>query len=227
MVNRVQERPREREAVTEEEELRLEPMLHDRDYEKLYGTRAWLRDRVRLAAVIAGLFVAFAANIFLTTLGVWLGIITAPVTPTGGIPAEVGTGLAVWVGVSSLLSLFLGGWYAARMAGVAGRIDGVLNGVAVWGLFITVGVLLGSITTLFGIGSLATVAIGTAGFDLLRALNVSALGTVTPEQAANIRSAVSGAALAVWVGTLVAAAAAIAGGWVGARSRQVTVARRP
>ncbi len=224
MATRFEERPRERERerVTEEE-IRLEPMLADRDYEKLYGMRAWLRDRVRLAPVFAGLFVALATNIFLTAIGIWLGFITAPATATGGLPAELGTGLAVWVGVSSVLSLFLGGWYAARMAGVAGRMDGILNGVAVWGLFITIGVVLGGLTTLFGVGSLATIAIGTTGFDLLRALNLSALGTVTPEQAASIRSAVTNASLVLWLGTLIAAGAAVAGGYVGARSRRVSV----
>lgn len=222
MAGRIEERPRERERI--EEELRLEPMLEDRDYEKLYGMRAWLRDRVRLAPVFAGLFVAFAANVFLLTLGIWVGIISAPATAAGGIPAEVGTGLAVWTGVASVLSLFLGGWYAARMAGVAGRLDGILNGVAVWATFIFFGVLLGGFTSLLGVGSLATVAFGGGNaLDLLRALNLAGLATVTPEQAAAIRGFVSNAALVVWLGTLIAAAAAIAGGYVGARSRRVSV----
>jgi len=230
MASRIQERPRERERVPErerlpEEELRLEPMLDDRDYEKLYGMRAWLRDRVRLAPVFAGLFVAFATNVLLTALGVWVGFITAPATATGGIPIGLATGLAVWVGISSVLSLFLGGWYAARTAGVAGRFDGIMNGLAVWATFIVFGVLLSSITGLLGVGSLATFGIGAAGgtVDLLRALNLTGLGTVTPEQAIAIRSAISSAALALWLGTLIAAGAAIAGGWVGARSRKVHV----
>jgi hypothetical protein len=223
MATRYEERPRERERVPEEE-LRLEPMLADRDYEKLYGMRAWLRDRVRLAPVFAGVFIAFATTIFLTAFGIWVGIITAPVTPTGGLPIGLASGLGVWAGVSTWLALLLGGWYAAHMAGVAGRIDGILNGVAVWGLFITGGVLLSSATSLLGVGSLATFTIGGGStLDLLRALNLSALATVTPEQATAIRTAVTDASLFVWIGTGVAAGFAVLGGWLGARSRRLSV----
>jgi hypothetical protein len=223
MATRYEERPREREQVPEEE-LRLEPMLADRDYEKLYGMRAWLRDRVRLAPVFAGVFIAFATTIFLTAFGIWIGIISAPITPAGGLPVGLAAGLGVWAGVSTWLALWLGGWYAAHMAGVAGRIDGILNGVAVWGLFITGGVLLSSFTSLLGVGSLVTFTIGGGStLDLLRALNLSALATVTPDQAAAIRAAVSDAALFVWIGTLVGAGFSVLGGWLGARSRKVNV----
>jgi hypothetical protein len=210
MATRYEERPRERErAPVPEEELRLEPMLADRDYEKLYGMRAWLRDRVRLAPVFAGVFIAFATTIFLSAFGIWIGIITAPTTPTGGLPIGLAAGLGVWAGVSTWL---------------AGRIDGILNGVAVWGLFITGGVLLSSFTSLLGVGSLVTFTIGGGStLDLLRALNLSALATVTPDQAAAIRGAVTDASLFVWIGTLVGAGFAVLGGWLGARSRKVSV----
>jgi len=223
MATRYEERPRERERAPEEE-LRLEPMLGDRDYEKLYGMRAWLRDRVRLAPVFAGLFIAFATQIFLTAFGIWVGIITAPLTPAGGLPVGLAAGLGAWAVVSTWLSVLLGAWYAARMAGVAGRTDGILNGVALWGLFVTGGVLLSSLTTLLGVGSLVSFSIGGGNtLDLLRALNLSALATVTPEQSAAIRAAVSDAALFVSIGTGVAAGFAVLGGWLGARSRRVSV----
>ena len=222
MATRYEERPRERERITEEE-LRLEPMLEDRDYEKLYGTRAWLRDRVRLAPVFAGVFVAFSTVVFLTAIGIWVGFITAPVGPAGGLPVGLAQGLAAWAVVASWLSLLLGGWYTAHMSGVAGRMDGILNGVAVWALFILGGVLLAPLTGLLGIGSLVSFTIGAGTtLDLLGALNVSALATVSPEQAAAIRFGVQQAALAVWIGTGAAALFAILGGWLGARSRRIS-----
>jgi len=229
MASRIEERPREGERVAErerrltEEELRLEPMLSDRDYEKLYGVRAWLRDRVRLQSVFAGLFIALATEVFLIAFGIWIGLVTAPVTPTGGIPFGFAIGQAIWLIVSSWLSLLLGGWYAAHMAGVAGMMDGILNGVAVWGLYIVTSVLLGSFSALIGVGSLFSVTIGPSTLDLLRALNLSSATTVTPEQAAAIRAAVTDAATAVWVFTAVGAGFAILGGWLGARSRRVRV----
>lgn len=222
MATRFEERPRERQRATEEA-VQLEPMLGDRDYEKLYGTRAWLHDRVRLAPVFAGVFIALTTQVTLTALGIWLGVISAPVTPSGGVPTAISFAVGAWIVVSSWLSLLLGSWFTAHMAGVAGRSDGILNGVATWGLFNLVGVILGSVTTLFGIGGLANLNLGAGTFDLLRALNLSSLATVTPDQAAAIRSFVSNVALFVWVGLVVSAGFAILGGVLGARSRRVTV----
>lgn len=223
MANRVQERPRERERMPEEE-LRLEPMLSDRDFEKLYGSRAWLHDRVRLAPVFAGVFIALATQVFLIAFGIWVGVVTAAIPPTGGIPFGFALGQAIWVGISSWLAIWLGSWYASHMAGVAGKVDGILNGIAVWGLYIAASVFLSTFTTLAGIGSLFTVTVGgTGGLDLLRALNLSGAATVTPDQAAAIRGVISDAALAVWVLVGVSAAFAILGGWLGARSRRVNV----
>ncbi len=221
---RVGERPREAEREQfPEEALRLEPMLEDRDYEKLYGTRAWLRDRVRLAPVFAAVFIALAADAFLITLGITVGVLTASTSATGGLTAGFVLGQAVWIVVATWLSLWLGGWYAARMAGVAGMMDGILNAVAMWGLFIVGSVILGSVTTLFGLGSLVSIPIGAGTFDLLRALNLSGLATVTPAQAAAIRSAVTAAAAGLAATIAIGAGFAILGGWLGQRSRMVTV----
>lgn len=230
MASRIQERPRERERVMEErgpapeEELRLEPMLSDRDFEKLYGTRAWLRDRVRLAPVFAALFITLATQAFLVTLGISLGVI-ASTTPTGGIAATFATLSVVWFIVSGWLSLWLGGWYAAHMSGVAGMMDGILNAVAVWGLYIFSSLLLGGFSALVGIGSLFTVTIGANTIDLLRAINLSAAATLTPDQAAAIQTAVAAAAGAVSALIAIGAGFAILGGWLGSRSRQVRVRR--
>lgn len=216
MASRIQERPREREQIPEreralEEELRLEPMLSDRDFEKLYGMRSWLRDRVRLAPVFAGLFVAFATQVFLVTAGIAVGVISA-VTPAGGIAPAFATTSAIWLVVSGWLSLLLGGWFTAHMAGVAGRIDGILNAVAFWGLYITASVVLGSITALAGVGGLFTVTIGGGTLDLLQALNLTAAATVTAEQAAAITAAIAAAAGAVALLTAIGAGFAILGG---------------
>jgi len=226
MASRIQERPRERERVPEqrgqapEEELRLEPMLSDRDFEKLYGTRAWLRDRVRLAPVFAALFITIATQVFLVTLGISIGVIVST-TPTGGITATFAAVSILWFIVSGWLSLWLGGWYAAHMSGVAGMMDGILNAVAVWGLYVFSSVLLGGVSGLIGIGSLFNVTIGANTIDLLRAINLSTAATLTPAQASAIQSAVAAAAGAVSALLAIGAGFAILGGWLGHRSRQV------
>jgi hypothetical protein len=197
-------------------------MLEDRDYEKLYGMRAWLRDRVRLAPVFAALFIAIATQVFLVTLGIAIGVITSTTT-TGGIAASFATTSVIWFVISGWLSLWLGGWYVAHMSGVAGLMDGILNAVAVWGLYVFSSVLLGGFSALVGIGSLFSVTIGASTVDLLRAINLSSAATLTPAQAAAIRSAVASAAGGVAALTAIGAGFAILGAWLGFRTREVHV----
>jgi hypothetical protein len=173
-----------------------------------------------LAPVFAALFITIATQVFLVTLGISLGVI-ASTTPTGGIATTFATISIVWFIVSGWLSLWLGGWYAAHMSGVAGMMDGILNAVAVWGLYIFTSVILGSLSALVGVGSLFTVTIGANTIDLLRALNLSTSATLTPAQASAIQSAVAAAAGAVSALVAIGAGFAILGGWLGHRSREV------
>jgi hypothetical protein len=223
MGSRIEERPRERERV--EEELRLEPLLDDRDYEKLYGMRAWLRDRVRWPAVVGGLVLSFATQLILTSLGIWIGLITATPSPSGGLPTSLATGLGIWTAISALISLFVGGWFAARMAGVAGRLDGAANGLTVWATSLFLGALLSSFTSLLGVGSLLGFRLGTGGTgDILGALGLTALPNIPADQVAAIRSFAANAAGYFLLGAILSLITAVLGGYVGARKRTVTVA---
>lgn len=223
MSSRVEERPRERERV--EEELRLEPLLDDRDYEKLYGMRAWLRDRVRWPAVVGGVVLSFATQLILTSLGIWIGLITTTPAPGGTLPTSLATGLGIWTAISGLIALFVGGWFAARMAGVAGRLDGAANGLTVWATTLFLGALLSSFTSLLGVGSLLGFRLGTGGTgDILGALGLTALPNIPADQVAAIRSFATNAAGYFLLGAILSLIAAVLGGYVGARKRTVTVA---
>lgn len=223
MASRIEERPRERERV--EEELRLEPLLEDRDYEKLYGMRAWLRDRVRWQAVLGGLVLAFATQLVLTALAVWIGLITTAPTPAGTLPTGLGTSLGIGTAISSLVALFVGGYFAARMAGVAGRLDGALNGLTVWATVLFLGALFSSFTSLLGVGSLLGFRLGgaTGAGDVLSALGLTALPNIPADQVAAIRSFATNAAGWFLLGAILSLITAVAGGYLGARKRTVHV----
>ncbi len=227
MATRFEERPREREP--REEELRLEPLIEDRDFEKLYGMRAWLRDRVRLAPIFAGVFWAFAVQLVLLALGLWVGAITAAPAPGGAFPTGLATGLGIWTAISALIALFVGGWFAAFMSGVAGKLDGTLNGLTVWGLYLFLGAILSGISGLLGVSSLLGFRFGQGGAtDVLTALNlVTVSGTLTTEQVQNILNFIASAAGWFLLGAILAALAAALGGWVGARRRTVQLRTRP
>jgi hypothetical protein len=88
--------------------------------------------RISWSAVFAGVLVAIVTQMLLTLLGLGIGLGTIdPVEETNPV-AGLGIGSAIWYMVSSLLSLFLGGWVAGRMASAPRLFDGVIHGVLTW-----------------------------------------------------------------------------------------------
>lgn len=89
--------------------------------------------RISWASIFAGVAVVAIAQLLFTLLGLGIGLTT--VNPTEGAPGMgLGIGAGIWWVISSLLSLFIGGWVAGRMAGVPRGFDGVLHGVLTWAI---------------------------------------------------------------------------------------------
>lgn len=121
--------------------------------------------RISWSAVFAGVLVAIVTQMLLTLLGIGIGLGTIdPVqerNPTEGL----GIGSAIWYIISSLLSLFLGGWVAGRLASAPRLFDGIIHGILTWCLVTlltiyflttTVGSLIGGAGRLVG-GLVSTV----------------------------------------------------------------------
>lgn len=122
--------------------------------------------RISWSAVFAGVLVAIVTQMLLTLLGLGVGLSTIdPVTerdPTAGL----GTGSAIWYIISSLLSLFLGGWIAGRLASAPRLFDGIIHGVLTWSLvtLLTIYFLTTAIGGLIGgAGRLVGSLVSTAG----------------------------------------------------------------
>lgn len=93
--------------------------------------------RISWGSVFAGVVIALSIQFALSLLG--LGIGMGAIDPYSTNPAEgLGIGTAIWFGITTLISLFAGGWVAARLAGIPTRADGVLHGVLTWSLFILI-----------------------------------------------------------------------------------------
>lgn len=203
-------------------------------------------DRVRWAAVLAGLFTVIASMVVFAILGVALGLSSFDANQPNNFVAGAG----IYGAITSLLSFALGGFIAARTAGVAGRGNGVLHGGMVW--IVTTAlmvVILGNgIGTLLNVaGDAATATASVAGPVAAEvsgnvaqnpALQATAatgatqvaptaenaiqdaqqqLQSVTPEQ---INETVRDLSPAAWIALLIAgltAAAAIIGGVLGSR----------
>ena len=90
--------------------------------------------RISWGAVFGGVVLAFAISLLLALLGVGIGLTTIDPQQAGGTPsaASLGIGAAIWWMVSTLIAMVVGGYTAARLAGVTARGDGVLHGLITW-----------------------------------------------------------------------------------------------
>jgi len=107
-----------------------------------------LQRRISWGAIIAGLIVTLVCQIVLSMLGVAIGAATVNPVSEQQPMENLGTGAAIWWVVSSLISLFLGGCVAGRLAGVPRKADGALHGLIMWGTVTLITILL--LTTALG-----------------------------------------------------------------------------
>jgi predicted nucleic acid-binding protein len=91
-----------------------------------------MRRKVSWGAVIAGTVVALAAMIVLGLLGLGIGLWSVEPGGEKDTVAGMATGTVIWSVISMLLSLFAGGYVAARMSASWERQNAVLHGVLVW-----------------------------------------------------------------------------------------------
>jgi len=96
-------------------------------------------------AVVAGVVLALMIQLALNLSGISLGF--SGINPRddadlGGELKSFTTGAAVWMGVSTLVALFAGGWVAAHFAGSPDQMNGLLHGLLVWAVVILISFLL-------------------------------------------------------------------------------------
>ncbi len=99
-----------------------------------------LKDRVRWASVWAGLVVAFSFQVWFTAIG-----FAVFARGLNNAPADAGSAIGIWAGVAWLISLFIGGLLASRLAGIAGTDNGLWNGIVLWGLSFSILVIMASV----------------------------------------------------------------------------------
>ena len=106
----------------------------DSDYiEKDYVARplAAVVRRISWGAVFAGLAIVMVTQLTLGILGIGIGLGVVDLQNNQSDQA-VQIGALVWFLFTTLISLFLGGHVAARLAGVPRRVDSCLHGILTW-----------------------------------------------------------------------------------------------
>lgn len=144
---------------------------------------------VSWSSIFAGVTAAIAVQLLLNLLGIGVG--AASINPQQGQPGQgLAVGAAIWFVISCIISLFVGGWIAGRLAGTTNKENGALHGVVTWALAslalfyllsTAVGGLLGGAASVLG----QTASLAARGVQAVTpaATNLISQATgVTPEQ---------------------------------------------
>lgn len=131
-----------------------------REYERteIIAGRGPLIRRISWAAVFAGTVVAIATQILLVVLGTGIGVALTQQALPAPSSTGVSIGTGVWWLVTWIISLFVGGMVAGRIAAMPDRADSGMHGLVTWGLTTLFSALL--LTTAAGPlvgGSLSTI----------------------------------------------------------------------
>ena len=113
-------------------------------------------------AILAGSVAALSAHLLLTLLSLGIGLQAAHPLTNDNVAADITVAAGISWSVSALISLWIGGWVAARFADVANHSVGRLHGFVVWSLATVV--TFASFT--LGAGALATGTAKLAGKTL-------------------------------------------------------------
>jgi len=116
-----------------------------------------LLSRVSWGAIFAGTICAIATHIVLSLIGMSAGL--AMIDPTQQQPLEgIGIGAGVWWTITSLIAFFVGGWIAARLAGLPRSMTGALHGITVWALVAFISITFAVVGVSRIVGGTASVA---------------------------------------------------------------------
>lgn len=91
--------------------------------------------RISWGAVFAGTLIALVSQLLLSLLGFGIGMGTVDPTEEANPMSGLGTGSIIWWSITMLISLFLGGWAAGRLAGIPRTFDSTLHGILAFCLF--------------------------------------------------------------------------------------------
>ncbi len=115
------------------------------EHEREYGEGTYAREpygvwrRMSWGAIFAGLFVTIGVFLMLQLLGAGIGLSAVDLTGREVTSARsLGIGAAIWWLIMGLISLFIGGWVAGRLASLPNKLDRALHGLTTWGFFYVV-----------------------------------------------------------------------------------------
>ncbi|MFC3608580.1 hypothetical protein [Stutzerimonas tarimensis] len=105
-------------------------MLHDDPSTVTHhsSTSAPVLKRISWSAIFAGVVIALTVSLILHLLGTAIGTATIDPLEESNPVAGLGWGAAIWVVLTGIISIFVGGWVAGRLA----QREGGMHGILVW-----------------------------------------------------------------------------------------------
>ncbi|RYZ59962.1 MAG: hypothetical protein EOP07_02410 [Proteobacteria bacterium] len=88
--------------------------------------------RISWPAVLGGVVVALAVQLLLSLLGLGIGASTIDPLAEQNPLSGLATGTGIWFAITTIISLYAGGWVAGRLAGMNRRLESSLHGVLTW-----------------------------------------------------------------------------------------------
>ncbi len=150
-----------------------EAYLHETQLDR-GGRSAW-------GAIFAGVFVGLAIFAVLSLLGLGIGL-TAIEIDENDVMGSVPTASPIWLFVSQVIALGIGGFVAGRLAGVLHGVGSMLHGATVWALSTLAAAWL-TISAGIGVFNMAGSALSLAGSTVSQAVSAtgSAVGSAIPD----------------------------------------------
>lgn len=156
----------------------LNPGYSEMDLDAEDGPK--LRSRTSLRSIVVGTLVAISVGLMLHLLGAAIGLSAVDAvdrdTPSSTTFALMAGG---WSLLTSVLSLGIGGYVAARLSGNTDRLDSALQGLGVWGCAVIVSAALAGMVAA-GSARMATNAAGSILGGAMRGVGAAA-GAAAPQ----------------------------------------------
>jgi hypothetical protein len=198
----------------------MDPVAPYRSSMPLYG-HSYAYHLVSWGAVFAGAVIAVAIGAMLNLLGVAVGVTALGAGGSDDAAAITATG-GIWLAVSTVIALVIGGYVAARSASDPDHHEGALHGAAVWAVsFLLAFFLTGSLasgTAFTALQAAGSAADGVRGFSAADAADTARAAAAGSRRAGDEAArALSGASFWAFATMLVSLIGAMIGGTLGAR----------
>ncbi len=193
-------------------------MAYEQDGDWIYEEE--VEHHLHWGSILAGALIAVVTGAMLNLLGLAIGALAAdPFSFDGDQARGITLAGGVWIAISNILGLALGGYVAARSAPYVDRDEGMLHGLTVWAVAFLIAMVLVGGSVMGAAGSvLGGVAERAAAGEATADAAGAAAGAAAPDTRAgaeDVIDAASGAAFWLFVSMLLGGAAALAGGRIG------------